>query len=129
MKININASVEMEFAEVMEACLELAAKKKVTEEVKTQVKQSFKSADLEGLNETLIILEHDNDYMAQLTWEQMSTHEDQLRKLYEYNIIDTGEWRERTRLIKDARHSRHKTKLDDQTEAKFEHLMGDDEIE
>ena len=36
MKIDINASIEMEFAEAMAACLELAAKKKVTDDVKIQ---------------------------------------------------------------------------------------------
>jgi hypothetical protein len=36
MKIDINASIEMEFAEAMAACLELAVKKKVTDDVKIQ---------------------------------------------------------------------------------------------
>lgn len=131
MKIKVNCNIEMELTveEVMAVCQNSAAKKKVTEEVKTQVKQSLETAGLESLNATLWDLEHDNVYMTHLTRGQISTHEDQLRKLYEYNIIDAGEWRERTRLIKNAWHSQHETKLDDQTEAKFEHLMGDDEIE
>ena len=131
MKIVVNCNVEMELTveEVMAVCQNSAAKKKVTEEVEKQVKQSFKSAGLESLNMTLRDLEYSDDYMAHLTWEQMCTHKDQLWKLHEYNIIDTDEWRERTHLIMDAWHNWHETKSDDQTEAKFEHLMGDDEIE
>ena len=129
MKITVNATIEMELTveEVMAVCQNSVAKKKVTEAVKTQVKQSLESAGLESLNTTLKDLEQNKDYMAHLTWEQMSTHKDQLWKLHTHDIIDTGEWSERTNLIMNA--WRHKTKLDDQTEAKFEHLMGDDEIE
>lgn len=129
MKIDINARIEMEFAEVMAACMESAAKRKATEEVKTEVEQSFKSVDLESLNAFLIDLEHDNEYMTHLTYEQMCNHKDQLWKLHAYNIIDANELKERTNLIMDDFHQLHETKLDDQTEAKFEHLMGDDEIE
>lgn len=130
MKITVNATIEMELTveEVMAVCQNSAAKKKVTEEVKTQVKQSLESAGLESLNTTLKDLEQNKDYMAHLTWEQMSTHKDQLWKLHTHDVIDTGEWNKRTNLIMDSWHG-HETKLDDQTEAKFEHLMGDDEIE
>ena len=130
MKITVNATIEMELTveEVMAVCQNSAAKKKVTEEVKTQVEQSFKSVGLESLNTTLKGLEQDKDYMPHLTWERMSTHKDQLRKLHENNVIDANEWNKRTNLIMDSWHG-HETKLDDQTEAKFEHLMGDDEIE
>ena len=118
MKITVNATIEMELTveEVMAVCQNSAAKRKVTEEVKTQVKQSLKSVGLESLNTTLKDLEHDNEYMTHLTWEQMSTHEDQLWKLHAYNIIDANELKERTNLIKNAWHSRHETKLEDQTE-------------
>ena len=130
MKITVNATIEMELTveEVMAVCQNSAAKKKVTEEVKTQVEQSFKSVGLESLNTTLKGLEQDKDYMTHLTWERMSTHKDQLWKLHENNVIDANEWNKRTNLIMDSWHG-HETKLDDQTEAKFEHLMGDDEIE
>ena len=130
MKIKVNATIEMELTveEVMAVCQNSAAKKKVTEAVKTEVKQSLESAGLESLNTTLKGLEQDKDYMAHLTWERMSTHKDQLWKLHENNVIDANEWNERTKLIMDSWHG-HETKLDDQTEAKFEHLMGDDEIE
>lgn len=129
MKITVNATIEMELTveEVMAVCQNSAAKKKVTEEVKTQVEQSLKSASRKSLNTTLKDLENSKEYLEQLTLEQMRTHKDQLWKLHAYNTIDTDEWKERTNLIMDA--WRHKTKLDDQTEAKFEHLMGDDEIE
>ena len=130
MKITVNATIEMELTveEVMAVCQNSAAKKKVTEEVKTQVEQSFKSAGLESLNTTLKGLEQDKDYMTHLTWERMCTHKDQLWKLHENNVIDAGEWNKRTALIMDSWHG-HETTLDDQTEEKFEHLMGDDEIE
>ena len=130
MKITVNATIEMELTveEVMAVCQNSAAKKKVTEAVKTEVKQSLESAGLESLNTTLKGLEQDKDYMAHLTWERMSTHKDQLWKLHENNVIDANEWNKRTNLIMDSWHG-HETKLDDQTEAKFEHLMGDDEIE
>ena len=130
MKITVNATIEMELTveEVMAVCQNSAAKKKVTEEVNTQVEQSLKSAGLESLNNTLKGLEHNKDYMTHLTWERMCIHKDQLWKLHENNVIDAGEWNKRTALIMDSWHG-HETTLDDQTEEKFEHLMGDDEIE
>ena len=131
MKITVNATIEMELTveEVMAVCQNSAAKKKVTEEVNTQVEQSLKSAGLESLNNTLKGLEQNKDYMTHLTWELMCTHKDQLWKLHENNVIDAGEWNERTNLIMNAWNNWHETTLDDQTEEKFEHLMGDDEIE
>ena len=130
MKIKVNATIEMELTveEVMAVCQNSAAKKKVTEAVKTQVKQSLESAGLESLNTTLKDLENSKEYIAHLTWEQMSTHKDQLWKLHTHDVIDADELNERTNLIMDSWHG-HETKIDDQTEAKFEHLMGDDEIE
>ena len=66
MKIKVNATIEMELTveEVMAVCQNSAAKKKVTEAVKTQVKQSLESAGLESLNTTLKDLENSKEYVS-----------------------------------------------------------------
>lgn len=131
MKITVNATIEMELTteEVMAICQNSAAKKKVTEAVKTQVKQSLKTAGLESLNKTLIELEHNDDYLAHLTWEQMSTHKEQLWKLCKDEVISDEEWSERSNFIGNKWYANSKSIVESDTESMFEHLMGDDEIE
>lgn len=129
MKITVNATIEMELTveEVMAVCQNSAAKRKVTETVKTEVEQSLENAGLESLNKTLKSLESDKGYLEKATWEQLVTHNNQLWKLLSKGVISYDEWEERTNFIMNV-WNRYRTKLDDQTEAKFEHLMGDDEI-
>ena len=106
MKIDINAHIEMEFAEVMAACLESAAKKKVADEVKIQVKDTFGTVGLEELNKTLKSLESNKEYLEKATWEQLVTHNNQLWKLLSNGVISCDEWEERTNFIMNVWHSR-----------------------
>lgn len=106
MKIDINARIEMEFAEVMAACLESAAKKKVADEVKIQVKDNFGTTPLEDLNKSLKDQENDKEYLEKLSWAQMCFHRHMLQELLFNKIISFDEWDKRVNNIVNAWYSR-----------------------
>lgn len=105
MKISINADIEMEFAEVMAACLESAAKKKVSDEVKIQAKDTFGTTQLEDLNKSLKDLENNKEHLEKLTWPQICFHKHMLLKLLSNKIISFDEYYKRWAIIVDAWYS------------------------
>lgn len=102
MKITID--MELTVDEIMTVCQNFTEKGKVTEEVKSQVKDTCETIRLEGINKVLKDLENSREYLEKLTWQQMCYHKNLLRELLLGEIISWDEWNERFDIIVGAWH-------------------------